>query len=88
MGRVRTPALYLEMCFIKLCTPTLDLDEKSLSARIDRLEQIVGNGTAAKPVYYNSIPEEKSSAVTAKPNIPKEIEQTGAFRIDIPDVLK
>lgn len=88
MGRVRTPALYLEMCFIKLCTPKLDLDEKSLSSRIDRLEQIIGNGAAAKPLYYNSIPEEKSPAVAAKPNVPKEIEQTGAFRIDIPDVLK
>ncbi|MBP3855693.1 MAG: DNA polymerase III subunit gamma/tau [Ruminiclostridium sp.] len=46
MGRVRTPALYLEMCFIKLCTPKLDMNEKSLSARIDRLEQILENGVS------------------------------------------
>ena len=87
MGRVRTPALYLEMCFIKLCTPKLDLDEKSLSARIDRLEQIIENSAAAKPVYYNSISEEKKPAPAAV-NIPKVTEQTGAFKIDIPDKLK
>lgn len=88
MGRVRTPALYLEMCFIKLCTPKLDLDEKSLSSRIDRLEQIIGNGVSANTPYYNSISEEKRPVTTTKPNIQKETEQTGAFRIDLPDKLK
>ena len=87
MGRVRTPALYLEMCFIKLCTPKLDLDEKSLSARIDRLEQMIENGAAANPIYYNSISEEKKPA-PSNVNIPKETEQTGAFRIDLPENLK
>ncbi len=62
MGKVRTPSLYLEMCFIKLCNPKLDTDEKSLSARIDRLEQMItsGNDTAA---IYNSISPEKKAPI-------------------------
>ena len=44
MNRVRTPSLMLEMCFIQLCTPRLDLNERSLSARIDKLEHIINTG--------------------------------------------
>jgi hypothetical protein len=44
MGRVRTPAMLLEMCLIKLCTPSLDTDDKTLTARIEKLEQAVANG--------------------------------------------
>ncbi len=45
MGRVRTPGLYLEMCFIKLCTPKLDADEKTINSRLDRLEQMIKSGS-------------------------------------------
>lgn len=58
MGRVRTPALYLEMCFIKLCTPKLDTDTRSLSARIDKLEQAIAGGVKTAPIY-NSIEDTK-----------------------------
>lgn len=61
MGRVRTPSLYLEMCFIKLCTPQLDTDVSALSARIDRLEKMLESGAAPKAAYYNSIPEKKET---------------------------
>ena len=64
MGRVRTPALYLEMCFIKLCTPKLDTDERSLSARIDRLEKITD---ALNSHIYNgiSLPPEPAPEITS-----------------------
>ena len=61
MGKVRTPSLYLEMCFIKLCNPKLDTDEQSLSARIDRLEQMIASGSDTAPIY-NSISAEKTDA--------------------------
>lgn len=87
MGRVRTPALLLEMCFIRLCTPKLDIDEKTLSARIDRLEQLIENGVQAPvtPVspapYYNSIGKEtiKEQTVNEKPE---------PFGIELPEKLK
>ena len=102
MGRVRTPALYLEMCFIKLCTPKLDLDERSLSARIDKLEQMIGNGAGAAP-YYNSIPAGniQPSPQPVRPQSPVQpiqpqvqipvqepVQQESAFKIDLPDKLK
>ena len=57
MGRVKTPALFMEMCFIKLCTPSLDTDAKSIIARLERVEKQLSEGTA----YYNSIPEKKKT---------------------------
>ena len=93
MSRVRNPALYLEMCFIRLCTPKLDTDERSLSARIDRLEQIITSGSqAAPPIYYNSIPESSSPSPTPSPvkPVPEQSDNTSredAFRIDIPEKL-
>ena len=62
MGRVKTPALLMEMCFIKLCTPTLDNDAGSINARLERLEKKISEGA----IYYNGIPEEKKSPAKPK----------------------
>ena len=76
MGRVRTPAMLLEMCFIKLCTPSLDIDEKSVIARIDRLEQMIksGNIPQAQPQPAVTASPENSVVRTAvtEPEIPQE----------------
>lgn len=86
MGRVRTPALLLEMCFIRLCTPKLDIDEKSLSARIDRLEQLIENGARSHPIYYNGIAEEaKPAAIKTEKPVSADPEP---FGIEIPEKLK
>ena len=86
MGRVRTPALYLEMCFIKLCTPKLDTNEKALSSRIDRLEKMIAGGSApvsplspVSPIYYNGISEEKNKEISKKETKKEEI------RDDLPE---
>ena len=88
MGRVRTPALLLEMCFIRLCTPKLDIDEKALSARIDRLEQIIENGAPSPAPYYNGI----GSSISApeKPIIKEYTEpvKSEPFGIELPEKLK
>ena len=65
--------LTCEMCLIRLCTPTLDLDEKALSGRIDALERKVADlvtnavsavvtNTAPVPPVNNYVPEEKKEA--------------------------
>ena len=40
-NRTRNEQLNCEMCFVRLCTPALDPDEKTLSGRIDALERKV-----------------------------------------------
>lgn len=40
-NRMKNEQLCCEMCLIRLCTPTLDIDEKALSGRIDALERTV-----------------------------------------------
>ncbi|MBP1567102.1 MAG: DNA polymerase III subunit gamma/tau, partial [Oscillospiraceae bacterium] len=84
MGKVRTPSLYLEMCFIKLCNPKLDTDEQSLSARIGRLEQMISSGSDTAPIYnsisaenadvsYNRIvPEKNDISDNNKSNVPED----------------
>ena len=86
MGRVRTPALLLEMCFIRLCTPKLDIDEKALSARIDRLEQLFENGVPSPVPYYNSI----GSGIPASEKNKEQPadEKAEPFGIEIPEKLK
>ena len=82
MGRVRTPALYLEMCFIRLCTPRLDIDERSINARLERLEQAIKNGavisapaavqtTPAAPAAVTTAPTAVTTAPAA-PSVPAE----------------
>ena len=86
MGRVRTPAMLLEMCFIKLCTPSLDLDEKAIAARMDKLEQMIAGGAA--PVNYAGhtvmthtvgIPEEQPKAPEPEPVAKEEIDKLEGF---------
>ena len=62
MGRVKTPALLLEMCFIKLCTPSLDTDEKSINARLESLEKKISEGV----VYNNSTAVQPEKPPAAK----------------------
>lgn len=40
-SRIKNEQLCCEMCLIRLCTPSLDIDEKALSGRIDSLERTV-----------------------------------------------
>ena len=79
MGRTRTSSLLLEMCFIKLCDPTLDTDEKSILARIGRLEQKLENA------IKNGIPVIPSGSASHTGDITPE--DNGSFTIDIPDKL-
>ncbi len=65
MGRVRTPALYLEMCFIRLCTPKLDIDERSINARLERLEQAIKNGAVISAPAVQTAPAAPSAVTTA-----------------------
>ena len=39
MGRVVNPLLHAEMCFIKLASPKLDINEEGINARIEQLEK-------------------------------------------------
>ena len=64
MGRVRTPALLLEMCFIRLCDSKLDTDVKSLLDRINRLENIISSGNI--PAAAKKPEEKKKEAVKAE----------------------
>lgn len=43
LGRVKTPVMLVEMCFIRLCNPKADTDEKSLAVRIEALEKLLGD---------------------------------------------
>ncbi|MBO6302196.1 MAG: DNA polymerase III subunit gamma/tau [Ruminiclostridium sp.] len=77
MGRVRTPALYLEMCFIRLCTPKLDIDEKAINARLERLEQAIKNGaviSAPAVTAVQTAPAAPTAVGTspAAPSVPAE----------------
>jgi len=81
MGRVRTPAMLLEMCFIKLCTPSLDMDERAISARIDKLEQLIMSGnipqSTAAPAARK---EEKKAPVSEEPEVtPEEADDLEGF---------
>ena len=72
MGRVRTPALYLEMCFIRLCTPKLDIDEKAINARLERLEQAIKNGAViSSPAAVTAV--QTSPAVKTAPAAPSAV---------------
>ncbi len=86
MGRVRTPAMLLEMCLIKLCTPALDLDEKAIAARMDKLEQMIASGAPAVNyaghtvmTHTIEIPEEQPKP--AEPELPphEEIDKLEGF---------
>lgn len=59
-NHTRNEQLACEMCFIRLCTPALDPDEKTLSGRIDALErkvtELVRNGIAVKTEAPAEIP--------------------------------
>lgn len=65
-NRTKNEQLSCEMCFVRLCTPALDPDEKTLSGRIDALErrvtELVRNGVPAMAVQTAPtfiVPEEK-----------------------------
>lgn len=52
-GRSGNEQLTCEMCLIRLCMPTLDVDEKQFSGRIDALERKVA-GISAVPQVQNT----------------------------------
>ena len=52
-GRSGNEQLTCEMCLIRLCMPTLDVDEKQFSGRIDALERKVA-GISAAPQSQNT----------------------------------
>ncbi len=60
-NRSKNEQLTCEMCFIRLCTPTLDPDEKALSGRIDALERTVAD------LVTNSLKSAMTGAVSALP---------------------
>lgn len=72
MGRVRTPSLLLEMCFIRLCSPKLDTDERSLLDRISRLEQLISSGNFSAAAN-NSNDDKKEVKKAADNKIPVSV---------------
>lgn len=65
MGRVVNPLLHAEMCFIKLASPMLDINEEGLNARIEQLEkklEKISNGEISIAVN-TSAAEVKKEAV-------------------------
>lgn len=62
-NRTKNEQLTCEMCLIRLCTPTLDPDEKTLSGRIDALERTVAD------LAVNSVGKAAASAVEAPPAV-------------------
>ncbi len=65
-NRSKNEQLTCEMCLIRLCTPTLDPDEKTLSGRIDKLERTV------KELVANGVKTVAAPAVAAVP-IPQPV---------------
>ena len=79
MGRVVNPLLHAEMCFIKLSSPKLDLDEKSLNARIEQLEKKLDSIISG---------ETKTSSNNAAPVITEAVAESDPFpaaEIPLPD---
>lgn len=65
MGRVVNPLLHAEMCFIKLASPKLDINEEGLNTRIEliekRLEKIASGGI--KTAVSSPVPEIRAEAI-------------------------
>ena len=87
MGRVRTPAMLLEMCLIKLCTPSLDADEKNLIARIEKLEQTIANGVPVVQTFTENQPAQPKEQQQKAPEPPRELvntdDLTGFSELDV-----
>ncbi len=92
-NRTRNEQLACEMCFVRLCTPALDPDEKTLSGRIDALErkvtELVRNGVpaqTAQPAPAFAVPVEREEPVIAEdPFTPEPAETvTGYAEIPLP----
>lgn len=49
MGRSYDRRLTLELCFVRLCTPSMNLSNDALLSRLDRLEVQLKNGVIATP---------------------------------------
>ncbi len=85
MGRVRTPAMLLEMCLIKLCTPSLDADDKALTARVEKLEQMLANGVT--PENYAGHTETTHTVKTEEkqpiPDLPETDDLSDFKQLDI-----
>lgn len=83
MGKVRNPSLMLEMCFIRLCTPSLDTDEKALLARIGKLEQTlssaINNGISAA---RNEMPQTFETAINTENEASA---QDSSFAVNVPE---
>ena len=52
-NRTKNEQLTCEMCLVRLCTPALDIDEKTLSGRIDALERKMSGFSAAPQTADN-----------------------------------
>ncbi len=65
-NRSKNEQLTCEMCFIRMCTPSLDVDEQAFSGRIDKLERIVKNlvENGVKTVEVNAEPIPAKEAAT------------------------
>ncbi len=61
-NRSKNEQLTCEMCLIRLCTPTLDPDEKALSGRIDSLERTVADlvSGSLKTAFTETAPTSKA----------------------------
>ncbi|MCR4780510.1 MAG: DNA polymerase III subunit gamma/tau [Ruminiclostridium sp.] len=95
MGRVRTPAMLLEMCLIKLCTPSLDADEKTLTARIEKLEQMLANGVTPENYAGHTVTvhEEEKQPVPEPPDTDdlsdfKQLDIWTDIVENLPDIIK
>ena len=75
-----------ELCIISLCQPELQLDPKSLNARLTKLEEQVKNGkfVSVAPQIVEQLPDEEPPAHTAQDTPPEEIPEPEIVTEDTP----
>ena len=78
MGRVVNPLLHAEMCFIKLASPKLDINEEGLNTRIELIEKKLEKISSGEI----SIAVNTSAAEVKKETLSSEIKEADPFPVE------
>ena len=87
LGRTKNPALMMQMCFIAMCDPKLETDEKAIIARLSKLEAAFMK--LSRGISEGTVKTARSDTEEALKSEAKEEQQnSGGFEIKIDERLE
>lgn len=72
MGRSTDKRLLIELCMIRLCTPSLRTEQADLASRVERLENRLKDGMTAVPAQPQTVRRSQPAAVSPAAPLPEK----------------